>query len=147
MLRQSTPAKFIEATPTSRLVLVPSPDDEPVFSAEYQKILSDFYGALKLEGVEASARMRAFDAAGAVSGLTGEFILTITALASVVTPIATLTGAWLHARLGRKVRLKIGDVEAEAQTVEDVKRLLDQAEQLKRRNSPKMIISNQSDEH
>jgi hypothetical protein len=50
----------------------------------------------------------------------------------VITPImgvlAAAIGAWLHARYGRKVRLKIGEVEAEAQTVEEVEKPLDRAE-------------------
>jgi hypothetical protein len=37
--------------------------------------------------------------------------------------------AWLHAYYGRKVRLKVGDIEAEAQSVEEVEKLLKLVEQ------------------
>jgi hypothetical protein len=40
--------------------------------------------------------------------------------------------------LGRKVRLKIGDIEAEAQSEKQVQRLLEQAEEFQKRQS-KMI--------
>jgi hypothetical protein len=39
--------------------------------------------------------------------------------------LAAVAVAWLHARSGRKVRLKFGDVEAEARTPEEVEQLLD----------------------
>jgi hypothetical protein len=50
-------------------------------------------------------------------------------VASVGPVVGAVVGAWLHARYGRKVRLKIGDVEAEAQTVEQVEELLSRAEE------------------
>jgi hypothetical protein len=49
--------------------------------------------------------------------------------------IAATLGAWLHARYGRKVRLKIGDIEAEAQSEKQVQRLLEQAEEFQKRKS------------
>jgi hypothetical protein len=53
--------------------------------------------------------------------------------------IAAAAGAWLHARYGRKVRLKVGDIEAEAQTEKQVQRLLEQAEEFQNRNKSKVI--------
>src|SRR5215471_11588653 len=35
---------------------------------------------------------------------------------SIVPALCTALGAWLGARLGRKVRIKVGDIEAEAHT-------------------------------
>jgi hypothetical protein len=47
---------------------------------------------------------------------------------TMAAPAATaLIGAWLQARHGRKVRLKVGDVEAEAATVQEVEQLLERA--------------------
>jgi hypothetical protein len=61
-------------------------------------------------------------------------------LAAMVGPtVGTALGAWLHARYGRKIRVKIGDVEAEAQTVAEVARLLEKAQQIQQRNEPKKI--------
>jgi hypothetical protein len=45
------------------------------------------------------------------------------------------TGVWIHARSGRKVRLTIGDVEAEARTPEEVESLLRIAKQFQADNS------------
>ncbi|MFL9936924.1 hypothetical protein P0D88_50130 [Paraburkholderia sp. RL18-103-BIB-C] len=40
-------------------------------------------------------------------------------------------GAWITARYGRKVRLKIGDVEVEARSIEEVDQLLQRARAFK----------------
>jgi hypothetical protein len=53
--------------------------------------------------------------------------------------LGTAVGAWLHAKYGRKVRLKIGDIEAEAQTMQEVETLLNKAQEIQRRNQPQLI--------
>lgn len=59
---------------------------------------------------------------------------------SVVGPaMGTCLGAWLHARYGRRVRVKVGDLEAEAQTPEEVEKLLSKAQEIQQRNEPKKI--------
>ncbi|MGC2221827.1 MAG: nucleotide-binding protein [Methylocella sp.] len=55
---------------------------------------------------------------------------------SVIAALATAAGVWFQARHGRKVRLKIGDVEAEARTAEEVESLLQLAKQFQADNSP-----------
>lgn len=55
------------------------------------------------------------------------------------TALGTVIGAWLHARFGRKVRLKIGDIEAESQTVDEVKKLIAYAMETQQVNQPKVI--------
>jgi hypothetical protein len=45
--------------------------------------------------------------------------------------IGTIVGAWLQGRFGRKVRLKAGDVEIEAQTPQQVDALLSRLQQLR----------------
>ncbi|MEJ0044474.1 MAG: hypothetical protein WDM81_20635 [Rhizomicrobium sp.] len=50
--------------------------------------------------------------------------------------IGLIVGAWLTARSGRKVRVKIGDVELEAGTAEEVERLLSKVEQFRREIAP-----------
>ena len=51
----------------------------------------------------------------------------------------TVLGTWLYARFGRKVRLKIGDIEAESQTVDDVKKLIAYALKTQQVHQPKVI--------
>lgn len=41
--------------------------------------------------------------------------------------MAGLLGAWLQAKFGRKVRLKIGDVEVEGRSTKEVEDLLERA--------------------
>jgi hypothetical protein len=69
--------------------------------------------------------------------LSGEFLLKLIPMIGPI--VGTATGAWLHARYGRKVRLKAGELEAEAQTVEEVERLLARAQEIHQRNQPKVI--------
>lgn len=50
-----------------------------------------------------------------------------------------IIGAWLTAKYGRKVRLKVGEIEAEAHTPEEVEKLLARAQEIQQRNQPKVI--------
>jgi hypothetical protein len=75
--------------------------------------------------------------AAVVSPYLGDFMIKFAATAGPA--LGTLIGAWLHARYGRKVRLKIGDIEAEAQSVEEVEKLLQQAEQFQQQAQQKII--------
>jgi hypothetical protein len=53
-------------------------------------------------------------------------------LAQVVGPvIGGAAAAWLQGRAGRKLRLKVGDIEVEARTVEEVDQLLLRAQALR----------------
>jgi len=67
----------------------------------------------------------------------GDFMIKFAATAGPA--LGTLIGAWLHARYGRKVRLKIGDIEAEAQSLAEVEKLLQQAEQFQQQAQQKII--------
>ncbi len=57
----------------------------------------------------------------------GEFILKLVGAGGL--GLGTVIGAWLQAKYGRKVRLKVGETEAEAQTVEEAGTLLKLAQQ------------------
>ncbi|PRE09674.1 hypothetical protein C6P78_27665 [Burkholderia multivorans] len=67
------------------------------------------------------------DAVDAVGGYTGEIAVLIQAVSPVLTGIL---GAWLQSKAGRKVRLKIGDIEVEAGTVQEAEQLLRHAQAL-----------------
>ena len=67
-------------------------------------------------------RMYFRDAIGGGASLLGEFLIPI---AQVVVPaLGVVLVGWLQGRAGRKVRLKVGDVEVEARTPEEVEFLL-----------------------
>jgi hypothetical protein len=114
--------------------LVPAPDDEALTSPTYQKELQEFYRALQSKGIDVSARYYVMDSGRDVlsfmtGGMAGEFSAIADALSSPETLVALLgvLGVYLKARLGRKVRLRVGldgRVEAEAGTVEEVKELV-----------------------
>jgi hypothetical protein len=88
--------------------------------------------------VEFSSGAALREAFAAGSAYLGDFAIK---LAATVGPVlGTVVGAWLHARYGRKVRLKIGDVEAEAQTIEEVQELLRRAEEFQQRINPNVTL-------
>jgi hypothetical protein len=112
-------AQAAEDQKTIYFCLLPARDDP-----KYRDALGDFLHALSSQNIEVSPRYYANDAVGGGCGLSGEFGL----IASAVGPaLCTAVGAFLVARYGRKARLKIGldgKVEAEAQTVEEVEKLI-----------------------
>lgn len=82
----------------------------------------EFRTILKEQDIKYSERMFFRDSvdSGGIT-LLGEF----TILAKVLGPVAIgAIGHWVVAKQGRKVRVKMGDIEAEAASVEEVKELL-----------------------
>ena len=120
-----------------RIFLIPASDDAPLRSAEYQEQLSTFHDALATGGLEPSSKQQLNESFGAATVYLGEFGVVLGKSLATILPAAI--GAWLHAKYGRKVRLKIDDIEVEAQTVEEVEQLLARAEEIQQRNQPKVI--------
>lgn len=58
---------------------------------------------------------------------------------AILPVVGTVLGAWLTSRNGRKVRLQVGEVNAEANSVVEIQELLDRASSFKRANEPKRI--------
>jgi hypothetical protein len=57
-----------------------------------------------------------------------EFIVAMKTLGPpVITALAGYAAAWVQARNGRKVRIRIGEIEAEARTVAEIEKLLKKA--------------------
>ena len=121
------------------LHLIAAPDDAPSWEPEYQGELFYLNHRLAAGGVEYSCLVEGPGCKGPVEAAAlGELFIKFTELAVPV--IGTVVGAWLHARYGRKVRLKIGEIEAEAQTWEDVDKLLARAQQIQQRSQPPKVI-------
>lgn len=95
----------------------------------FQKALRQFGAALHEAGVRYSQLAIVFDSADAHGYPLPEFILAIKSLATpaVLTALAGATGAWVQAKLGRKVRLKIAEIEAEGRSIAEVEKLLEVA--------------------
>jgi hypothetical protein len=103
-----------------RFYLIKATDEPPPFSAEGQVDLRQVIAALEENKIEVDAPFMTLDSVDAVGGFTGE----IATLANAFGPVLTgIFGAWLQSKVGRKVRLKDGDIEVEAQTPEEVKEL------------------------
>ena len=118
------------------LDLVRTAADPPENDPEFQKELSRFGAALRDAGVPYSQSAIAFDSVEGHGYPLPEFIVAMKVLGPpAIAALATAAGAWVQARYGRKVRLTIGDVEAEARTPEEVESLLRIAKQFQADNS------------
>ncbi|TGB31561.1 hypothetical protein [Burkholderia thailandensis] len=104
-----------------RFYLRQAPDESPTFSVEGQAALRKVVTAIRENQIKVDAPVMALDSAEAVGGFTGEIAVLIQAVSPILTGIL---GAWLQSKAGRKVRLKIGDIEVEARTVEEADQLL-----------------------
>jgi hypothetical protein len=96
---------------------------EELRSPAFQKDMGGIERDLKAQGINVSARVH-FQKSADLGGawFLGQF--TIQAAQIAVPAIATVVGAYLVARTGRKVRLKTGKIEAEAHSVEELEKLL-----------------------
>lgn len=108
------------------LTLKRAPDDPPENDPRFQEELVEFSNSLRTTGAMFSQRARAFDAAGAAGYPLAEFAIK-TLGPAIISAVAALCGAWAKARNGRKVRIKIGDIEAEGRTTEEIEGLLKRA--------------------
>ena len=112
--RQENPGKV-------RFYLHHAPDEPPTFSTEGQQALWPVMSALRNNNIDAVTPVMTLDSVEAHGGYTGEIAVLIQAVGPVLTGIL---GAWLQSKAGRKVRLKVEDIEVEARTVEEVAQLL-----------------------
>jgi hypothetical protein len=110
----------LESAAELSVIMVPAPNDPPKPSKEYQADLGVFTHGMRAEGIEYRSRdYLVEDTSGGFK--LGEFLV----VAKTIAPVFTgLVGAWLHAKYGRKVKLKYKDLEVEATTVEEVERLV-----------------------
>lgn len=110
-----------------RISLLPGTEDPQITDRDYQIELQQFAQSLEEAGVSVISRkympeMKPGVLYMALSGFLGEYGLP---LAQVGIPaIGSASGVWIGARGNRRVRVKIGDIEVEARTSEEVKHLL-----------------------
>jgi hypothetical protein len=112
-----------------KIKIMPAAEEGPLTSEGFRNAVGDFYDAVRKDGIEVQPTHYVFDSVAGGGGLNGAFDFAATALPAV----SGLVIGWLTARAGRKVRLKVGDIEVEAQTVEQVKELLKLAEKQKKK--------------
>ncbi|HYI38989.1 MAG TPA: hypothetical protein VE053_01585 [Allosphingosinicella sp.] len=110
------------------LTFVAGPGDPDYRDSAYQEELHGVQDKLKALGNKVQARAHFQKSGTGGSWLTGDFLLQLSALG---TPLGTLFGVWIAAKLGRKVRIKVGDIEVEAGTMKEVEHLLERARGIK----------------
>ncbi|QQQ50139.1 hypothetical protein JJQ97_22895 [Pseudomonas syringae] len=108
--------------------LVRSQDDEAAFGADYQDELRQFRDTVDASGIVINPRFAVFDSAGATGGFTGEFLIPMTQ--AIVPFLTAAVVVWVGRKSGRKLRLKVGDIELEGNTEEDIKLLVAKAKEL-----------------
>ena len=106
--------------------LNPGDSDAELRSKFYQNEIAAIVAELNERGILTHARSYSEKSASGATWLLGEFIVPLMAASSA---LWVLLGRWLQAKHGRKIRLKIGDIEAEATSVDDIRKLMEIAEQ------------------
>ena len=125
-----------DAGTDATISLVPAPDDADQFSDAYQGELERVLVEAKAAGITLNPGYYMQESAGDFSGLTtlaGVFTAHAKDIGSILmTPLV----AWLHGRYGRKVKLRIGDMEIEANNAKEVQELLEKAQAFKQATEP-----------
>ena len=119
-----------------QISLLPAPDDPHHLTPGYQQELRGFEQAFRSEGLPIAA----VPALAKMQGgpfLSGEFVLKVAE--KIGPPLIAGIAAWLHGRSGRKVRLKVGDIEVEAPTMKEVENLVALVPGIQPRNQRKLI--------
>lgn len=118
------------------LDMVKAEDEPGGGDPAFQQELSHFSGALRGEGIPYSQSALALDAVDAHGFPLPEFVVAMKTLGPpTITAIAGYAAAWVQGRSGRKVRLKIGEIEAEGRTVDEIEQLLKKAATFQDRHS------------
>ena len=109
--------------PRLEVTLIPASDDPPLRSQGYQQALRKFVDSLQAKGFKVSVTIELIEAAagGAPPTYLGDFAVLLKTGAGALVAVIV---AWLHARRGRKVRLKTPEFDVSAQTVDEVKELV-----------------------
>lgn len=112
--------------------LLRAADDAAAFGESYQAELRQFKQHLQAAGLEVSPTFAVFDSPGAGGGLTGQFLLSWAPTAvSILSILSVVAVTWMNGKAGRKLRLKVGDVELEANSPAEIDHLVTQALALK----------------
>lgn len=110
------------------VILLPSNDDPAITDALLGADILQFEAIV---GESGRRRQVICFSAGApeVSHWAGDYFIMITPIA---TALIAAAGAWFASKSGRKVRLRVGDVEAEASTVQEVELLVERGFELRK---------------
>ena len=118
----------------ARVSLLPSPDDPRIASGVLQSAFGKFRRFLRISGIETATPMFYEAVDGEAEGYLGEFIVPLGQASRP--PVAMIVSAWLDGRLGRTVRLTVGESEAVAGSTEEAERFLRHAQRLREKPVP-----------
>lgn len=104
------------------IILIPSPDDPPTFSLEYQTELRSLQDAFRAADIKADSAVMALDSAESFGGQIGEFAIEISKYGSAALPGIVI--GYFKARTGRKAKVEFyadgSPKKIEAQTPEQI---------------------------
>lgn len=115
------------------ICLTGSSEDSVISDPAYQQELRNFSSSLREVGIKFSQRSMVFDSAQSVGFPLGEYLISFAGVACPIIGVAI--GAWIQGRAGRKVKLKIGDIEIEASSQKEVEVLLKKALKIKNKEA------------
>ncbi len=105
-----------------QISMIPSPEDPPWRSDDYQSELRKLDLALRGDGLEIREVGSHPARSGETSPISGEWRVE---LGATLEPILKApVGSWLQARRGRTARLRIGEIEADVRTAEELSRVI-----------------------
>lgn len=101
---------------------IPSPEDPPWRSADYQSELRELGVRLRADGLDLREVHSPSPCSDCPPAISGEWSVPLDA---VLTPILEAPlGSWLQARHGRTARLRIGAIEADVRNVQELVRVI-----------------------
>jgi hypothetical protein len=105
-----------------QISMIPSPEDPPWRSDDYQSELRNLGQALKADGLEIHEVGSHSVRSGGTPPSSGEWKVELDAMLGPT--LKAPVGSWLQARRGRTARLRIGEIEADVRTVEELARVI-----------------------
>jgi hypothetical protein len=115
--------------------LVPTAEEVAGADQDFQAALTSFASEVRKAGVPIAQSAIAFDSADSHGFPLPDFTIAILVLGPpTIAAIAAAAGTWVQARYGRKVRLRVGDTEAEGRSAAEIVQLLEIAATYRRDN-------------
>ena len=101
-----------------QITMIPSPEDMPWKSDPYQSELRNLGLTLRADGLDIHDIAPRAVSAGTPHPISGDWSINLGA--TLEPTLKAPLGTWLQARRGRTVRLKIGAIEADIRTIEEL---------------------------
>ena len=101
-----------------QICMIPSPEDPPLRSDDYQSALRSLGMVLRSDGLD----IHDVGARQSSAAMSGEWRVDLDAAVAPV--LQAPLGLWLQARRGRAARLRIGEIEADVRTIDELVRVI-----------------------